>query len=91
LAGDGILSGLKSARLLMDFWNDPEGYTSAITNEFKWMRQERKVLKKLLVTKPISIKDARVLKNESRRMGLHVTLKNAGRLMFNFRQLFKAI
>jgi flavin-dependent dehydrogenase len=89
LAGDGILSSFKSAQLLADLWNDPEGYTEAIKNEFKWMRKERKVLKKLLEAKYINIRDARVLKNESRRMGLHVTLKNAGKLMNNLKRLFK--
>lgn len=77
LAGDGILAGMVSAQLLMDYWNDPEGYTQAILEEFKWMKSERDVIDKLRMCKRLGINDAWVLRRNSRRMGMKVDLKEA--------------
>ncbi len=77
LAGDGIIAGMKSAQILVEHWNDPEGYTQAILEEFQWMKPERDVIDKLRMHKKLRIRDAWVLRRNSRRMGMEVALKEA--------------
>jgi flavin-dependent dehydrogenase len=77
LAGDGIVPGMKSVSLLIENWENPEGYTHSILKEFEWMKNERTVIDKILTSTPVSIKDAWVLRKNSRRMGMRVGLKEA--------------
>ncbi len=77
LAGDGIVTGMKSAQLLMEHWNDPDGYRRAILKAFQWMESERHVIDKLRMSKPLRISDAWVLRRNSKRMGMKVGLREA--------------
>jgi flavin-dependent dehydrogenase len=81
LAGDGIAPGMKSARILMDTWENPEQYTRAVLKEFQWMEAERRIIDKLVKSERLGIPDAWVLKKNSRRMGMRVGIKEASRLM----------
>jgi flavin-dependent dehydrogenase len=81
LAGDGIVPGMKSVRLLLKWWDDPSGYTRAVLREFDWMKPERAVIDKLRNNRPLGLTDARVLKKNSRRMGMQVGLKAAAALL----------
>ncbi len=85
LAGDGIVPGLKSAQILLDYWEDPSGYKKAILREFHWMKNERTVIDKLRRSEPLGLKDAWVLKKNSRRMGMQVGLKESLQLLNNLR------
>ncbi len=85
LAGDGIVPGMKSVKLLLDRWDDPTGYTRAIRKEFAWMKKERMVIDKLRKNEPLGLKDAWVLRKNSRRMGMQVRLKDAGVLLRHLR------
>jgi flavin-dependent dehydrogenase len=77
LAGDGIVPGMKSVQLLLKHWEDPSGYSRAILKEFDWMKTERQVIDKLLASCPLGIKDAWILRKNSKRMALEVGLKQA--------------
>jgi len=77
LAGDGVVPGMKSVQILLQHWDDPEAYTKHILKEFRWMEKERQVIDKLLSKGSLRIKDAWVLKKNSRRMGMQVGLKEA--------------
>jgi len=77
LAGDGIVAGMRSAQMLMEHWNDPEGYTQAILKTFQWMKPERNVIDKLKMSKRLRMNDAWVLRKNSRRMGMKVGLREA--------------
>ena len=77
LAGDGVVPGMKSVKILLDHWNDPAGYTAAILKEFEWMNKERQVVNKLKVASRLKLKDAWVLKRNATRMGMEVALKDA--------------
>jgi len=77
LAGDGIVPGMKSVRLLLANWEDPQAYTKAVLKEFDWMARERRVIDKLLTASPLGIKEAWVLRKNSRRMAMQVGLKEA--------------
>jgi len=85
LAGDGVIPGMKSAQILLHWWNDPEGYQRAILREFGWMEKERGVIDKLRANGNLGVKDAWVLKRNSQRMGMRVGLKDALRLLGNLR------
>ena len=77
LAGDGVVPGMKSVQLLLQNWESPEAYTKSILKEFQWMETERQVIDKLLTKGGLGIKDAWVLKKNSRRMGMKVGVKEA--------------
>jgi flavin-dependent dehydrogenase len=70
LAGEGIIPGLKSARLLLDNWDDPDAYQYSILREFLWMKKERSVIDKVIKGRSINLFDARILKNNTRRLGM---------------------
>ncbi len=81
LAGDGIVPGMKSVQLLMQWWDDPSGYTRAVLKEFEWMKKERTVIDKLRKKEGLRLQDAWVLKKNSSRMGMQVGLKDAATLL----------
>ena len=81
LAGDGVVPGMKSVQILLQHWDDPEAYTKSILKEFQWMEKERQVIDRLLNKGSLRIKDAWVLKKNSRRMGMKVGVKEAVALL----------
>jgi len=81
LAGDGILPGMKSVQILMRHWEDPNGYTRAVLKEFHWMRGERRVLEKLRKGQALGMRDALVLKRNSKRMGMQIKLGDAAKIL----------
>ena len=83
LAGDGIIPGMRSVRILLDCWGNAEDYTAAILDEFRWMEKERVVVDKLMREKPLGIRDAWALKKNARRMGIELRLKEAGLFLKN--------
>jgi flavin-dependent dehydrogenase len=85
LAGDGIVAGMRSARLLIEYWDDPERYTQAILKEFQWMKPERNVIDKLRRNKRLGMNDAWVLRKNSRRMGMKVGMGEARVLLGHLR------
>ncbi len=81
LAGDGVISGMTCAKLLMRNWEDPEGYTRAILKEFNWMERERRVVDKIAARKSPGLIDALVILRNSRRMGIRIGLRDSLRLV----------
>lgn len=77
LAGDGVVPGMKSVQILLQHWNNPEAYTKGVLKEFQWMEKERQVIDKLVRNGSLRVKDAWVLKKNSRRMGMQVGVKEA--------------
>jgi flavin-dependent dehydrogenase len=77
LAGDGVIPGMKSAQILLNTWDDPKAYTEAILEEFNWMTRERRVIDKLRGTDRLGLREAWVLKKNSRRMGFRIGLHDA--------------
>ncbi len=83
LAGDGIVPGMRSVQLLLESWDDPRKYTDAVLAEFSWMKDERAVVDKKRKAKEVGIRDALVLKRNSKRMGMRVGLRDALALLKN--------
>lgn len=85
LAGDGVLPAMRSVQILLSAWDDPEEYTGAILEEFDWMTSEREVIDKLNRGDRLGVRDAWVLKKNSRRMGIRIGLRDAAKLVRNLR------
>ena len=85
LAGDGIVPGMKSAQILMSNWNNPDAYTRAILEEFYWMTGERRVIDKLRGMDPMGLREAWVLRKNSRRMGFRIGLVEAAKYLKKLR------
>lgn len=85
LAGDGVVPGMRSAQLLLDSWDKPNEYTEAVLEEFSWMKDERGVIDKLRRAESAGLREARVLKRNSKRMGMQVGLREAFALLKNLR------
>ena len=85
LAGDGIVPGMQSVQLLLNKWDKPQEYTNAVLGEFRWMKDERSVIDKLRKAEGTGLREARVLKKNSKRMGMQVGLREALSLLRNLR------
>ena len=85
LAGDGIVPGMRSVQLLLDAWDKPEHYREAVLGEFRWMKDERRIIDMLRKAEGLGIREARVLRRNSQRMGMRVGLREAIALLKNLR------
>ncbi len=85
LAGDGIVPGMRSVHLLLESWDDPCSYRASILDEFSWMKNERAVIDKLRKNERAGIRDALILKRNSKRMGMQVGIRDAMGLLKNLR------
>jgi glycine/D-amino acid oxidase-like deaminating enzyme len=83
----GFLDLIRAVRLLLENWEDPQEYTNAVLKEFDWMKKERAVIDKLLARSPLGIKEAWLLRKNSKRMGMQVGINEA----FQFLKALKAI
>ncbi len=81
IAGEGVIYGMESARILMELWDDREAYESRIKSEFPWMPTERRILEKLMTGCSLSIGDWRALWRMGRRMGADLGLKETMSLL----------
>ncbi len=86
LAGDGIVPGMKSAQLLVQHWDDAEKYTHTILSKFKWMKNERRVVDKIYRGERPGFGDAWVFKNNARRAGMRIGLRQALRVLKGLRK-----
>jgi flavin-dependent dehydrogenase len=87
LAGEGITPGLESARLLLNNWEDPDAYQRSVLKEFMWMKKERSVIDKVIRGKRISVFDAQILKNSTKRLGINFKLNQALGVLKNLQKL----
>jgi flavin-dependent dehydrogenase len=85
LAGDGIVTGMETVRLLLQHWNDPEAYAAAVLQKYAWMEEERRVVDRLLEGGPLGPGHAWVLKKNSRRMGMRIGIKDAVTLLMHLK------
>ena len=85
LAGDGVVPGMQTAQLLLNNWDKPQEYTNAVLGEFRWMKDERGVIDKLRRAEAMGFREAGVLRKNSKRMGMHVGLRDAFSLLKNLR------
>jgi flavin-dependent dehydrogenase len=91
LSGEGIIPGLKSARLLLANWEDVVAYQNEILTEFEWVKKERSVVDKAMQGKRIGLLDAQILKNNTKRLSMNFKLNQALKLLRSLSQLDKSI
>ncbi len=81
LVADGIVHGMRSVKILLDNWDDLEGYSEELLHEFAWFDKERRIVDKMAAKQPLSILDGKVLMdNSQRRMGIRMGLFDALRM-----------
>jgi len=85
LAGDGIVPGMRTVQLLLNNWDKPKEYTNAVLDEFSWMKDERGVIDKLREGKAMGLREAGILRKNSKRMGMQVGIGDAVALLKNLR------
>jgi flavin-dependent dehydrogenase len=83
LAGDGIVPGMRSVLLLLDSWDNPKQYREKVLGEFSWMKDERSVIDKMRKAEGVGLREALVLRRNSKRMGMQVGLREALNLLNN--------
>jgi flavin-dependent dehydrogenase len=85
LAGDGVVSGMKSVNILLDNWFDAKAYRKTILEEFKWMDNEGGVIEKLINKEGLGFHVALVLRRNAKRMGIKISLRDAATLLNRLR------
>jgi hypothetical protein len=81
IAGEGIVPGFASARLLVASWDSPRRYTSRILREFSWTIGEKGVIDKVSSGETLGLRDWLILRRTGRRMGAPVTLSETRDLL----------
>jgi flavin-dependent dehydrogenase len=77
LAGDGNLYAMQCGEMLLDSWDDLDGYQAKVLERYEWMRKERQALEKLWAGKGLSIKDARTFIRHSKMVGMEISIAQA--------------
>ncbi len=72
LGGDGNLYAMQCAELLLEHWEDLDGYTTEVLRTYDWMRREREALEKIVRGRVPSLKDIRVFTGHSKRVGIEM-------------------
>jgi len=86
LASDGIVYAMQTSEMLMERWDDPEGYAADVLREFDWMGKERQGLNRLYSGKMPSIGQLRAFLHHTKIAGLTINLRQA---MFFFRRMLE--
>ena len=77
VVGDGIVPGMRSAQILMDNWDNPDGYRKSILKKFRWIDDERRLIDKFVKKKPLNVGDALIIKHTSKRIGMNIGIAQA--------------
>ena len=85
IIGDGIVPGMRSAQILIDNWDSPDGYRASILKEFDWIDDERRLIDKFRKRKSLNMGDALIIKNNSKRIGMNIGLAQAAIFMKRLR------
>ena len=85
VVGDGIVPSMRSAQILLDNWDNPDGYRETILKEFSWIDDERRLIDKLRRREALKMGDAWVLKHNLKRIGMNIGISDAAKLMKRLR------
>ena len=80
LAGDGNLSAMQTAELLLEHWDDLEGYAKEVLRRYDWMRRERRTSEKLRDGLTPNLSDALAFKRRSNKVGMEMNMLHVLRL-----------
>jgi flavin-dependent dehydrogenase len=77
LGGDGNLYAMQCAEMLVEHWDDLDGYSESVLSRFDWMRKERLALERLIGGEMPSMGDIMTFVQHSRRAGFGMGPINA--------------
>jgi flavin-dependent dehydrogenase len=80
LAGDGNLYAFQTAEMLLNDWDDLDGYAEKVLHTFEWMKRERRTAEKLRDGLMPNLSDALVFKRHSNRVGIEMNTLHILRL-----------
>jgi flavin-dependent dehydrogenase len=89
LIGEGIIPGLRCARLLLANWEDPQAYRRAVLKEFSWMKGERKLINKLVRGGRAGLLDVWVLRKSTRRYNMSVGYRRGSVLLDSITKIWE--
>ena len=80
LTGDGNLYAMQTAEMLLEHWDDLDGYAGHVLKRYDWMRKERRTAEKLRDGRTPNLSDALVLKRHSNMVGMEMNTLHILRL-----------
>ncbi len=80
LAGDGNLHAMQTAEMLLEHWDDLDGYVKEVLARYDWMRKERHTAEKIGEGVTPSLSDALVFRRHSRMVGMEMNTLHILRL-----------
>ncbi|MCE5296779.1 MAG: hypothetical protein LLG16_06725 [Euryarchaeota archaeon] len=70
LVADGNLYAMQTGEMLLENWDDLDGYSKKVLERFDWMRKERKGLEKLMAGKVPSLSEIMTMKRHANKVGV---------------------
>jgi flavin-dependent dehydrogenase len=80
LAGDGNLHAMQTAELLLEHWDDLDGYAKEVLRRYDWMRRERRTAEKIFNGQRPNLSDALVFRRHSQMVGMELNTLDILRL-----------
>jgi flavin-dependent dehydrogenase len=80
LAGDGNMHAMQTAELLLEHWDDLEGYAKEVLRRYDWMRRERRTAEKIGNGQRPNLSDALVFRRHSQMVGMEMNTLDILRL-----------
>jgi flavin-dependent dehydrogenase len=80
LAGDGNLHAMQTAELLLEHWDDLDGYAREVLRRYDWMRRERRTAEKIFNGQRPNLSDALVFRRHSQMVGMELNTLHILRL-----------
>ena len=80
LAGDGNLHAMQTAEMLLEHWDDLDGYVREVLLRYDWMRKERRTAEKISGGVTPSLSDALVFRRHSKMVGMEMNTLHILRL-----------
>jgi flavin-dependent dehydrogenase len=80
LAGDGNLHAMQTAEMLLEHWEDLDGYVKEVLSRYDWMRRERGTAEKISAGVTPNLSDALVFRRHSKMVGMEMNTLHILRL-----------
>jgi flavin-dependent dehydrogenase len=72
IVADGNLYAMQTAEMLLENWDDLEGYSEKVLARYAWMTKERRALDKMMAGKMPSLSEAWTMKMHSNMVGVEM-------------------
>ena len=72
IVADGNLYAMQTAEILLENWDDLEGYSEKVLSRYGWMTKERSALEKIMAGRMPSLSEAFTMKRHSNMVGVEM-------------------